>query len=119
MSASARVYVDPVLERADHAAAAALDELPEALILVFDRELRFVLTAGQALDRLGNPPSCVEGQLVQGAFPVELWDAVEPLFRSALDGETRSRESLDRRAASLPDGRRRPAAPERIRRRGG
>jgi diguanylate cyclase (GGDEF)-like protein/PAS domain S-box-containing protein len=92
MSASARVYVDPVLERADHAAAAALDELPEALILVFDRELRFVLTAGQALERLGNPPSCVEGQLVQGAFPGELWDAVEPLFRSALDGETRSRE---------------------------
>ena len=37
---------DQVLASADQAAAAALRELPEALILVFDRELRFVLTAG-------------------------------------------------------------------------
>jgi len=83
---------DQVIASADHAAAAALRELPEALILVFDRDLRFVLTAGQALERLGTPQAGMDGQLVAQAFPAELWRMLEPLFRSALDGETRSRE---------------------------
>jgi diguanylate cyclase (GGDEF)-like protein/PAS domain S-box-containing protein len=83
---------DPVLARADDAAAAALSELPEALILVFDRELRFVLTAGHAIERLGDPPACREGENVCDAFTQELWETLGPLFRSALEGETRSRE---------------------------
>ena len=83
---------DEVMASADHAAAAALRELPEALILVFDRELRFVLTAGHALERLGNPQACGEGEPVSNTFPAALWKLMEPLFRSALDGETRSRE---------------------------
>lgn len=77
---------------ADRAAVAALRELPEALILVFDRDMHFVVTAGQALERLGNPSICREGEPVRGAFPGELWEQVEPLFASALNGETRSRE---------------------------
>jgi diguanylate cyclase (GGDEF)-like protein/PAS domain S-box-containing protein len=77
---------------ADHAAAAALRELPEALILVFDRELRFVLTAGHALERVDNAGACREGEPVAGTFPAAVWQTIEPLFRSALDGETRSRE---------------------------
>ena len=83
---------NPVLASADNAAAAALRELPEALILVFDQELRFVLAAGQALVRLGDSPACQEGQFVGDALPTELWKQIEPLCRSALDGETRSRE---------------------------
>lgn len=81
-----------MLASADQAAAAALRELPEALIVVFDRELRFALTAGQALKRLDDAHLLQEGQPVEGAFPAELWTSIEPLFRSALDGETRSRE---------------------------
>jgi diguanylate cyclase (GGDEF)-like protein/PAS domain S-box-containing protein len=77
---------------AGDAAAAALRELPEALILVFDQDLRFVLTAGQALARLGRPESYREGSAMADAFPAELWTRVEPLLRSALRGETRSRE---------------------------
>jgi diguanylate cyclase (GGDEF)-like protein/PAS domain S-box-containing protein len=81
-----------VVVGADHAAAAALRKLPEALILVFDQELRLILTAGQALDRREHPPPCQDGQFVGGAFPGSLWKLIEPLFRSALEGETRSRE---------------------------
>jgi len=83
---------DPVLASADHAAAAALRELPEALILVFDQDLRFVLAAGQALERKGDPSACQEGQFVGEAFPSSVWRLIEPLCRSALAGETRSRE---------------------------
>jgi len=83
---------DPVVARADQAAAAALLELPDALILVFDHDLRFVLTAGQALERNGHPPAYREGQFVGDAFPKDVWRMIEPLCRSALGGETRSRE---------------------------
>jgi len=83
---------DPLRASAEHAAAAALRELPEALSVVFDRELRFVVTAGPALERLGDPGVCVEGRSVGEALPADVWCSLEPLFRSALDGETRSRE---------------------------
>jgi diguanylate cyclase (GGDEF)-like protein/PAS domain S-box-containing protein len=83
---------DPVLASADHAAAAALRELPEASILVFDQELRFVLASGRAPQREGRPPAGQEGQFVGDFFPAGLWHLIEPLCRSALEGETRSRE---------------------------
>jgi diguanylate cyclase (GGDEF)-like protein/PAS domain S-box-containing protein len=71
----------------------ALRELPEALILVFDEELRFVLSAGQALARSGSASATFRaGQLIADAFPADLWQLMEPLCRSALQGETRSRE---------------------------
>jgi diguanylate cyclase (GGDEF)-like protein/PAS domain S-box-containing protein len=87
-------------------AAAALRELPEALILVFDSELRFVLSAGQALGRDGRSPSSFrEGQSLADAFPGEMWRQIEPLCRSALEGETRSRElwSSDGRRGLMVD----------------
>jgi len=81
-----------VLSSADEAAAAALRELPEALIVVFDQELRFVLAAGQALERQADPSAYRKGQALGDAFPAELWGEIEQLCRSALEGETRSRE---------------------------
>ncbi len=81
-----------LLATADHAASAALRELPEALVIVFDRQLRFVLTAGQAIERMGDPDICRAGNYVADAFPAEFWERFEPLFSSALEGETRTRE---------------------------
>ena len=83
---------DPLLASAEEAAASALRELPEALVIVFDDQLRFVLTAGQVLARLGDPGVCRQGCFLHSAFPEEIWSAIEPLFESALQGETRSRE---------------------------
>ncbi|MGO9247130.1 MAG: diguanylate cyclase domain-containing protein [Solirubrobacteraceae bacterium] len=94
MSIEPNVDSDRVAVSAEDAAVAALRELPEARILVFDRELRFILSAGQTLVRgAGNDPAvCREGAPVREAFPSSLWKLIEPLCRSALDGETRSRE---------------------------
>jgi diguanylate cyclase (GGDEF)-like protein/PAS domain S-box-containing protein len=91
-SAQDNLHADPLLAGAEQAAAAALRELPEALIVVFDNDLRFVHTAGQALERVGDPAVCEEGQPVGQMFGEELWSSIEPLFASALRGETRSRE---------------------------
>lgn len=73
-------------------AQASLRELPDAVILAFDHDLRFIVAAGTAIDRRGNPAAYREGQSVADAFPQELWKAIRPLFCSALEGETRSRE---------------------------
>jgi diguanylate cyclase (GGDEF)-like protein/PAS domain S-box-containing protein len=86
------LQADPASTSAGNEAAAALRELPEALILVFDRELRFVLAAGQALTRHGDPPAYRQGQFLGDAFPMDVWKQIEPLCQSALDGDTRSRE---------------------------
>jgi diguanylate cyclase (GGDEF)-like protein/PAS domain S-box-containing protein len=83
----------------DDDAAAALSELPGARMLVFDRELRFIMSAGRKLEHgVGgdgadpDPAVCREGAFVGDAFPESLWKLIEPLCRSALVGETRSRE---------------------------
>jgi diguanylate cyclase (GGDEF)-like protein/PAS domain S-box-containing protein len=87
-------YPDRVAVSADDTATAALRELPGARMLVFDRELRFILSAGQTLEHGAgsDPEACREGAFVRDAFPESLWKLIEPLCRSALDGETRSRE---------------------------
>ncbi len=88
---------DRVAVSADNAAVAALRELPEARILVFDRELCFILAAGQTLEHDASSESavCRMGAFVGDVFPKSLWKLIEPLCRSALAGETRSREIAD------------------------
>jgi len=74
------------------AALAALRELPDASIMVFDSDLRFTLVAGHTLAPGQDPSVYSEGRPVAAAFPPELWSEIEPLCRSALQGETRSRK---------------------------
>jgi diguanylate cyclase (GGDEF)-like protein/PAS domain S-box-containing protein len=94
MSIERSAEPDRVAVSADNAAVAALRELPQARILVFDRELCFILAAGETPEHdAGDEPSVRRvGALVGDAFPESLWKLIEPLCRSALVGETRSRE---------------------------
>jgi diguanylate cyclase (GGDEF)-like protein/PAS domain S-box-containing protein len=76
-------------------------KVPGALIAVFDSDLRLILAAGHALGRREGSPIYREGQPLADAFPAELWQQIEPLCRSALQRETRSR------AIQTADGRQR------------
>ncbi|MFI5003856.1 MAG: GGDEF domain-containing protein [Solirubrobacterales bacterium] len=69
----------------------APEDLPGALIAVFDADLRLILAAGHALGRRESSPIYQEGAALADAFPADLWGQIEPLCRSALRGETRSR----------------------------
>jgi diguanylate cyclase (GGDEF)-like protein/PAS domain S-box-containing protein len=84
----------PLLGGLDAAGLVAPEELPEALIMVFDADLRFTLVAGHALQRHPDRSVYREGAPVAQAFPAELWREIEPLCRSALEGDTRSRKIL-------------------------
>ncbi|HEV2998480.1 MAG TPA: diguanylate cyclase [Solirubrobacteraceae bacterium] len=91
MRGSQENHARSLLARFDDGALVAPEELPEALIIVFDSDLRFTLVAGHALARQADPSIFQEGHAISEAFPAELWERIEPLFRSALEGETRSR----------------------------
>jgi diguanylate cyclase (GGDEF)-like protein/PAS domain S-box-containing protein len=84
--------VDALRASAERAAQAALRELPEALVLDFDGELRVVRAAGVALERLEDPDCASPGRPLADVLAPEAWRTIEPLAHSALSGETRSRE---------------------------
>jgi PAS domain S-box-containing protein len=73
-------------------ALAALGALPEASVMVFDRELRYVIVRGPALAVHGFSTEAVEGQLAFEALSEERWALYEPSYRRALQGETSSIE---------------------------
>ncbi len=70
---------------------ASRGDLPGALITVFDSDLRLILAAGHALGRREGSPIHHEGRPLAEVFPQEIWRQIEPLCRSALRGDTRSR----------------------------
>jgi PAS domain S-box-containing protein len=74
----------------------AFAALPNAsAVLVFDTESRYIIARGPALAALSSQG--LEGRLAADALPPEQWAVYEPLYRAALEGETRSLEvaSLD------------------------
>ncbi len=69
-----------------------LRTLPAASALVFDRDLRYVLAGGHALEHEGLDAAELEGMPAEEVLVGERWSTYEPLYRSALNGETRSLE---------------------------
>jgi diguanylate cyclase (GGDEF)-like protein/PAS domain S-box-containing protein len=66
--------------------------LPAASALVFDRDLRYVLAGGHALEHEGLHAVELEGMPAEEVLLDERWETYEPLYRAALNGETRSLE---------------------------
>lgn len=60
--------------------------------MVFDTELRYGIVRGSVFTRHGFRSQDLEGQLVSDALGPERWAFYEPLYRAALQGETRSVE---------------------------
>jgi len=71
---------------------AALSHLPDAVIAVLDRDLRFVVTRGTLGDRSRDELLALEGRPAGEATPPETWASFEPLMRAALVGESTTME---------------------------
>ena len=69
----------------------ALRWLPDVAILVFDRELRYVLALGEVVPATAGPGG-VRGKSGAEILPADRWEVLEPLYRAAVDGETGSIE---------------------------
>jgi diguanylate cyclase (GGDEF)-like protein/PAS domain S-box-containing protein len=73
-------------------AVAALASLPKASTLVFDRQLHYTVAAGRAPGHHGLAPEELEGQPADVVLGPDWWEIYGPLYRAALDGESRSLE---------------------------
>ncbi len=94
MSTPDREAPEPLLAGLEETASLAREDLPGALIAVFDADLRLLVAAGRALGPRASSPAYREGHAFAESFAPELWLQIEPLCRSALRGETRSRRIL-------------------------
>jgi PAS domain S-box-containing protein len=63
-----------------------LGRLPNAAVVVFDTDLRFVLAGGESLEATGLSRAALEGRTVREALPT-LADQLEPMYRAALAGQ--------------------------------
>jgi len=78
------------LRRSGALAGVALDALPATSVVVFDHDLRFVLSAGEALRSHGYDPERMRGQRLEEAVPAPVAEELEPHYRAALRGEHRT-----------------------------
>ncbi len=65
---------------------------PNGVIFLFDHDLRHTLAEGQDLEAINLATTEVEGKTLTEAFPPEISQTLEPLYREVLTGETRVTE---------------------------
>ena len=78
--------------------ALGIDEIPGAAVLVFDRDLRYVLVRGGAVRDNAARAEDLEGRRAPEALPPARWAYLRPLYEEALRGGTTSAE------VDSPDG---------------
>jgi diguanylate cyclase (GGDEF)-like protein len=69
-----------------------VDNLPQSVVVVFDRDLRVKFAGGSAADFAGRTPEQIEGEFVLGHIPQAQRDPLLIHYRAALRGEQRSFE---------------------------
>lgn len=65
------------------------DTLPDAALMLYDGDLRFLLVGGAALRDAGYDPDTMTGRLLHEVVAPESLPRLEPLYRAALAGEER------------------------------
>jgi PAS domain S-box-containing protein len=69
-----------------------LRALPDASVMLFDRNLEVVSAAGQALAAEDLSPTACRGRAASEVFAPDRWSTYEPLFQGALEGRSGSTE---------------------------
>ncbi len=60
--------------------------LPDGSLVLFDHDLRYIVAGGDDGGILGLAPAGCQGKAVRDVLPPEVAQALEPLYRGALDG---------------------------------
>jgi PAS domain S-box-containing protein len=62
-------------------------QLADTAVLMFDHDMRFMLSEGDILSRYNFPPEAIEGKLLHDVFPDYAAKVLEPHYRRALAGQ--------------------------------
>ncbi|MFB9994525.1 diguanylate cyclase domain-containing protein [Deinococcus oregonensis] len=65
---------------------------PDGAVVLFDRELRYLLADGAGLEPVGLSRETMEGKTVYDIFPPHVAQAIAPYHRAALQGQSSERE---------------------------
>jgi PAS domain S-box-containing protein len=68
------------------------ESFPNGIVTLFDHDLRYTLAAGRAFDEHSLSPADVEGQTPTEVWSADVAEALEPVLRAALDGDSGSVE---------------------------
>ncbi|RDI72935.1 PAS domain S-box protein [Halopelagius longus] len=75
------------LRRSERRYRTLAEHFPNGFVTLFDDDLEYTLAAGRGFERIPLEPEAVEGSRVGEVWEGAAADALEPLFRGALDGE--------------------------------
>lgn len=59
---------------------------PNGSVLLFDRDLRFLVAGGEKLEAIGLTSDMLEGKTIQEVVPIDIANIGEPLYHTILDG---------------------------------
>ncbi len=76
------------LSRSEKLYRTLIQNLPKGAVLLFDRDLRYLIAAGKALIDVGINQEQLEGKTMWEAFTPEICELIEPRYLAVLAGET-------------------------------
>ncbi|MBO0350462.1 PAS domain S-box protein [Phormidium pseudopriestleyi FRX01] len=79
---------EEALRRSEELYRAIARNFPNGSICLFDQHLRYTLVDGRELDEIGFSKTEMEGKTIGEYWPPETVEILEPMYRSALAGET-------------------------------
>ncbi len=82
-----RKQTEEVLRRSEERYRTLAQNLPDSALLLYDYDLRFILTDGPELEATGFSREMLEGKTLHEALPPDFTQMVEPNMRRALAGE--------------------------------
>jgi diguanylate cyclase (GGDEF)-like protein/PAS domain S-box-containing protein len=63
-----------------------VENFPDGLVLLFDKDMRYLVAGGDLLATIGMTPDMLEGKTLQEALPPDAVAVGEPLYRAILAG---------------------------------
>jgi PAS domain S-box-containing protein len=63
-----------------------VNSIPNTSILLFDRDMRYKIVGGNENEKVGIETSTIEGKTLREAYPKEVADFFEPLYKKAFQG---------------------------------
>jgi PAS domain S-box-containing protein len=88
-----RVQAVEALQRSEALYRTLVQSLPDSAVLLFDRELRFLVVEGESLTKHGFPQGEVEGKTLWEVMSSQSAEELEPYYRAALAGLKHSFET--------------------------
>ena len=75
-------------EKSEQSFRLLINSIPETSIMLFDNDLKYLISGGGEIEKSGFEKSLIEGKTLREAFPNEVADLFEPFYLKALKGET-------------------------------